>query len=404
MTAIRVEGLSKRYQIGGRERYVALRDRVMSIFSRRRDDPSGVFWALRDVSFDVPEGEVLGLIGRNGAGKSTLLKVLARITWPTSGRAQVYGRVGSLLEVGAGFHPELTGRENVMLNGAILGMGRAEILRKFDQIVEFSEVDKFLDTPLKRYSSGMRVRLAFAVAAHLEPEILFVDEVLAVGDLRFQRKCLGRMGEVARGGRTILFVSHQLNQVRRLCTRVAWLDGGGVKMIGATNEVVSAYEASMTELPHASEGKVLAPHAKAAFTGWELVGQAEGQPHVLHTMGDVGVRFHLRVAKQLRVRRHGIALYDLENRLLWGAAVDGFVLEAGAHEFTYSMPSLPLRPGNYMWKVSLLDDTGLVDVYDSVPLMLVATEPLGHPNDEWAGLLNLRYDFQRSATASAEPS
>src|SRR6266436_4478223 len=204
-----------------------------------------MFWALKDVSLEVKEREVLGLIGRNGAGKTTLLKILSRITRPTEGWAEIHGRVGSLLEVGTGFHPELTGRENTYLSGAILGMGKAEIERKFDEIVAFAELEKFIDTPVKHYSSGMYVRLAFAVAAHLEPEILLVDEVLAVGDINFQKKCLGKMGDVARAGRTIVLVSHQMNQMRRLCNRAVWVDAGQIRMAGGTHEVVSAYESAM---------------------------------------------------------------------------------------------------------------------------------------------------------------
>ena len=210
-------------------------------------------WALKDVSFEVKHGEVLGLIGRNGAGKSTLLKILSRITEPTAGRAEIHGRVGSLLEVGTGFHRELTGRENIYLNGAILGMRKAEIDRKFDEIVAFAEVEKFLDTPVKRYSSGMYVRLAFAVAAHLEPEILLVDEVLAVGDAAFQKKCLGKMDAVAKEGRTVLFVSHNMAAVSRLCARALWIDQGQVKHLSSPEEVVAAYLASTAqEAPHVS--------------------------------------------------------------------------------------------------------------------------------------------------------
>src|SRR5215475_12180044 len=203
------------------------------------------FWALKDVSLEVREGEVLGLIGRNGAGKTTLLKILSRITQPTTGWAEIHGRVGSLLEVGTGFHPELTGRENTFLSGAILGMSQSEISRKFDEIVAFAELEKFIDTPVKHYSSGMYVRLAFAVAAHLEPEILLVDEVLAVGDINFQKKCLGKMGDVARQGRTVVLVTHQLNQIRRLCHRVLWIDSGSIRQNGPTHEVCSAYESAM---------------------------------------------------------------------------------------------------------------------------------------------------------------
>jgi lipopolysaccharide transport system ATP-binding protein len=263
---ISVEHLGKRYRIRHqqqRQRYVALRDvladrtksiarRLWSTISAFRNvsvsasqnvsiSPVEDFWALRDVSFEVNQGDVLGIIGRNGAGKSTLLKILSRITEPTEGRVRIKGRVASLLEVGTGFHPELTGRENIFLNGAILGMHRAEIKRKFDDIVAFAEVEKFLDTPVKRYSSGMYVRLAFAVAAHLEPEILIVDEVLAVGDAEFQKKCLGKMQDVSKGGRTVLFVSHNMSQIARICQRCLLLQGGSVKADGDVTRVTTDY-------------------------------------------------------------------------------------------------------------------------------------------------------------------
>jgi lipopolysaccharide transport system ATP-binding protein len=255
---IRAEGVGKKYLIGHRaerERYVALRDvlargarglwRKSADLARGRalvaGDSTEEFWALRDVSFEVRRGEVLGIIGRNGAGKSTLLKILSRITEPSAGRVTIDGRVASLLEVGTGFHPELTGRENIYLNGAILGMSRAEIRRKFDAIVAFAEIEKFLDTPVKHYSSGMYVRLAFAVAAHLEPEILVVDEVLAVGDAEFQKKCLGKMSEVAGGGRTVLFVSHNMAAVQRLCSKAMALDGGTILAAGNVARTVQNY-------------------------------------------------------------------------------------------------------------------------------------------------------------------
>jgi ABC-type polysaccharide/polyol phosphate transport system ATPase subunit len=248
-TAISVRGLGKRYQLAGggpRASYRTLRDALVSAARRpfRRGPAGDPFWALRDVSFEVNRGEVVGVIGRNGAGKSTLLKVLSRITEPTEGEVDIHGRVGSLLEVGTGFHPELTGRENIYLNGAILGMRRAEIARQFDAIVGFAEVERFLDTPVKYYSSGMYTRLAFAVAAHLEPEILIVDEVLAVGDAEFQRKCLGKMRDVAGSGRTVLFVSHDMGAVQRLCGRAVWLAGGRVAAAGPTPETVAAYLAA----------------------------------------------------------------------------------------------------------------------------------------------------------------
>lgn len=264
-TVIRAEGLGKKYLIGHkrqRERYVALRDvlarsaqgawRRAADLARGRALLSGdtieEFWALRGIDFEVRRGEVLGIIGRNGAGKSTLLKILSRITEPSAGRVTTVGRVASLLEVGTGFHPELTGRENIFLNGAILGMTRAEIRRKFDEIVAFAEVEQFLDTPVKRFSSGMYVRLAFAVAAHLEPEILVVDEVLAVGDADFQRKCLGKMSQVAQGGRTVLFVSHNMGAIRRLTSRCLLLGKGALRADAPAADAVELYMA------HAAEG------------------------------------------------------------------------------------------------------------------------------------------------------
>ncbi len=259
---IRVEGLGKEFRIGGRqEAYQTLRDTLTDAFmgpvrrarSLLRGEAYGAaglketIWALRDVSFDVEQGEVMGIIGRNGAGKSTLLKVLSRITEPTEGWADLFGRVRALLEVGTGFHQELTGRENIYLNGAILGMIRTEITQKFDEIVAFAEVEKFIDTPVKYYSSGMGLRLGFAVAAHLEPEILVVDEVLAVGDVAFQKKCLGKMEDMSQSGRTVLFVSHNMGAVQNLCTRSVWLDGGRVRMIGDTEAVVAEYLSAMSK-------------------------------------------------------------------------------------------------------------------------------------------------------------
>jgi homopolymeric O-antigen transport system ATP-binding protein len=250
-TAIRVQNLGKRYRIGkAQERHDTLRDTLMasaraSLRWLVRDGLAAGeaewIWALRQVSFEIKRGEVVGIIGRNGAGKSTLLKVLSRITEPTEGYAEIYGRVGTLLEVGTGFHPELTGRENIYLSGAILGMRKREIDRKFDEIVAFAEIEKFIDTPVKHYSSGMYVRLAFAVAAHLEPEILLVDEVLAVGDAAFQKKCLGKMGDVAREGRTVLFVSHNMGAVNQLCTRAIHLTDGQVRQMGTAAEIVTNY-------------------------------------------------------------------------------------------------------------------------------------------------------------------
>jgi lipopolysaccharide transport system ATP-binding protein len=306
-TVIKVENLSKQYRIGAREKYKTFRETLVdaakaplkgigSLFSR---DSSHVarhaetIWALKDVSFEVKQGEVLGIIGRNGAGKSTLLKILSKITEPTEGRVELRGRVGSLLEVGTGFHPELTGHENIYLYGAILGMDRWEVTRKFDEIVAFAELEKFIDTPVKRYSSGMYMRLAFAVAAHLEPEILLVDEVLAVGDAAFQKKCLGKMGDVSKEGRTVLFVSHNLAAIIALCSRSLLLESGNLSMDGGSVEVTQYYQTTyvtllsesrdLTSLAHRGTNKavfsslVVKPYSTSAhelplaYTGCDLI-------------------------------------------------------------------------------------------------------------------------------------
>jgi len=264
--AISARGLSKEYHLAQRQPHATLRDAIADVAQNsvaalrgqreaRSASPSSEssFWALRDVSFSVQQGEVIGIVGRNGAGKSTLLKLLSRITAPTEGEAEIRGRLGALLEVGAGFHPELSGRENVYLNGAILGMRREEIKRKFDAIVDFAEVERFIDTPVKRYSSGMYVRLAFAVAAHLEPEVLIVDEVLAVGDHAFQQKCLGRMEDVSRDGRTVLFVSHSMAAIQQLCSRVLLLKNGALVADGSPTDVIGNY---LGEVKHTSQGPI----------------------------------------------------------------------------------------------------------------------------------------------------
>src|ERR1700704_3683710 len=311
---IRAEGLGKKYRRGlqadGGLRH-SLEAFLRSPIASLRGAKQETFWALKDVSLEVKDGEVLGLIGRNGAGKTTLLKILSRITRPTEGWAEIRGRVRSLLEVGTGFHPELTGRENAYLSGAILGMGKREIDRKFDEIVAFAEIEKFIETPVKHYSSGMYMRLAFSVAAHLEPDILLVDEVLAVGDINFQKKCLGKMGEVAKAGRTVVLVSHQLNQIRRLCQRVAWVDEGRIRTAGSTHEVVSAYESTMARGERdRKSGNPAAPNPmKARFLKWQIDGGAGGTPYQLQTLGHITIRFYIEATERLRNAIHGIALY-----------------------------------------------------------------------------------------------
>ena len=396
---IHVENLGKRYRIGERERYLALRDvlaRAASaparLFRARRPSSNGDpghIWSLKDVSFEIHQGEVVGIIGRNGAGKTTLLKILARVAKPTQGFADVRGRMGSLLEVGTGFHPELTGRENVFLSGAILGMSRQEIRRKFDAIVDFAGVERFIDTPLKHYSSGMQMRLAFAIAAHLEPEILLVDEVLAVGDLEFQKKCLGKMQEVSESGRTIVFVSHQMNQIRRLCRRAYWLEGGQIEEEGPANQVVGKYEAKLSWSASSTVREAGRAVVKARFLSWRICDSASGLPNVLASTGRVRVEFELALNIPLRIGHHGIGIYNTDRQLLWGTAMDNLELNPGTYFFSHELPDLPLRPGPYTWRVSLYDEHGYLDSWDCIPEMLVTTEPVTHQKDEWAGVLNI---------------
>jgi lipopolysaccharide transport system ATP-binding protein len=406
-TAIRAQNLSKQYRIGGPQaRYKTIRESLIQavqapfrrLASVARGQSSTVsyetIWALKDVSFEVQHGEVVGIIGRNGAGKTTLLKVLSRITEPTEGLAEIHGRVGSLLEVGTGFHPELTGRENIYLNGAILGMKRAEIDRKFDEIVEFAEIEKFLDTPAKHYSSGMYVRLAFAVAAHLEPEILLVDEVLAVGDAAFQKKCLGKMGDVAKEGRTVLLVSHQMNSIRRLSERCIWLDVGRIQMVDSAVNVVSAYQASLREASYNDARRAEDSHAHARFLRWEILEPKTEQPNLLTTLGPVTFKFVVRVNRPIRHGGHGIALWDTEKKLIWGNAAYSLKLDPGVHEFLYTLDTLPLRPGVYYWYVSLYEGEGLLDIWNGVPELVIGTEPLTHPRDKWSGILNTPCEFR----------
>jgi ABC-type polysaccharide/polyol phosphate transport system ATPase subunit len=394
---IRAENLGKRYRIGRRERYLALRDlladslklpgRILrSPFATEKKEAPSYIWALRNVSFDVREGEVVGIIGRNGAGKTTLLKILSRVTKPTEGYARVRGRMGTLLEVGTGFHPELTGRENVYLSGAILGMTKKEIDHRFDAIVAFSEVEDFLDTPLKHYSTGMQMRLAFAVAAHLEPEVMLVDEVLAVGDLEFQRKCLGKMSEVARGGRTVLFVSHQMNQIRRLCERVFWIEAGQIRASGPTGEVVAAYEGALLKVSPAETGE------RGCFLKWEIPGHGNT---LRDGMNELSLHFALRLSEPVTRGHFGVVVLNDSNVILIGWGFDDLEIPGGVQELVLRIPSLPLRPGVYALQCSLFNRgnnlTGgqLVEEWHANPPLVVDTQPLAHPQDRWAGLLNV---------------
>ena len=396
-TVIHGESLGKRYRRGLHAEpglRHALENFLRSPLSVFRGNNQESFWALKDVSLEVREGEVLGLIGRNGAGKTTLLKILSRITRPTTGWAEIHGRVGSLLEVGTGFHPELTGRENTFLSGAILGMSKKEIARKFDEIVAFAELEKFIDTQVKHYSTGMYVRLAFAVAAHLEPQILLVDEVLAVGDIKFQKKCLGKMGDVARAGRTVVLVSHQLNQIRRLCQRVVWIDEGQTRRAGSTHEVVSAYESAMARGETNGHSQERGAGTKARFLRWEISEPRGDDPHVLTEIAPTTVKFTIEIREPVHKGHHGIALFNHDRQLIWAWSTDGVKLAVGQHHLCHGFPMLPVRPGPYAWQVSLYGDGHQLDVWEAVPEMIVATQSHQHQDDLWNGILNVPTRFE----------
>ena len=412
--AIRVENLGKRYRIGERQRYKALRDTLTdglrapirlatSLLNGRRFPVStsrlnNHVWALKDVSFEVKQGEVVAIIGRNGAGKSTLLKILSRITRPTEGHARICGRLRSLLEVGTGFHPELTGRENLYLNGAILGMRKAEIDRKFDEIVAFADVEKFIDTPVKLYSSGMYVRLAFAVAAHLEPEILLVDEVLAVGDAAFQKKCLGKMDKVAKEGRTVLFVSHNMAAVQRLCKTGYLLEQGMISATGDVATVVDAYYKTMprhdpvVEVRHLAAGTV-------RFLEWQVIQSSTGDSHSSYTREPCRIGLRLGVRRVIDRSSFGIALWSDDGQLVWAMrSLDNggqyVSLRDGVYQIDFVIPELPLRPGQYQIQVSVnsLGDEQL-DMWHAQPsLRILPKDETGIPL-RWQGILNVTGEF-----------
>ena len=367
-TVIKVQNLSKQYRIGAREGYKTFRDTLvdaaktpfrglLSIFNRKSamaDRQSEMIWALKDVSFEVKQGEVVGIIGRNGAGKSTLLKVLSKITEPTEGRVELRGRIGSLLEVGTGFHPELTGHENIYLYGAILGMDRWEVTRKFDEIVSFAELERFIDTPVKKYSSGMYMRLAFAVAAHLEPEILLVDEVLAVGDSAFQKKCLGKMGEVSKAGRTVLFVSHNMGAISRLCQRSLWMDEGRVRKEGGTQEIINQYQSHyLVAAPHWQRPDPLDATSDFAF----ISVKATNEQHQMtsHFAGDdmVLVLIDYRVSRYLSGCQIGVRLHNSEGLPILTTAdsdasgASAMPKEPGLYHTSFKIPGNLLTPGTY---------------------------------------------------------
>jgi lipopolysaccharide transport system ATP-binding protein len=376
---IRVEGLGKRYRLGQQgPSYQTLRDAISRLASgfrgRRSANASGEFWALRDVSFEIQPGDTVALVGRNGAGKSTLLKILSRITAPTTGRAELHGRVGSLLEVGTGFHPELSGRENIYLNGAILGMRRREIDRSFDEIVAFAGVEKFVDTPVKRYSSGMHTRLAFAVAAHLQTEILLVDEVLAVGDAEFQKKCLGKMQNVAHEGRTVIFVSHNMSAVAQLCRSAVALKHGQVWTTGGVHEVIKKYLAEVSaSTPTAIQDQLALLRPDPALKVLDIrvyqPGNETGGDFVTHLPFEIEMTYELSAAE--RNLRVGYDLIASDGALLFRAFDDDMVRQErrlGVFTSRCRVPGNLLMPGDYVVSPSIGIDPDRWIVYKEISI------------------------------------
>ncbi len=406
---ITVENLGKKYRLGQTHTFLLsekIQKNLGSLYRRLREGiperkaadrkAESDFWALKGVDVEVEEGEIVGIIGHNGAGKSTLLKILSRITDPTTGRITLRGRISSLLEVGTGFHPELTGRENIFLNGAILGMSKMEIKKKFDEIVAFSEIETFLDTPVKRYSSGMYVRLAFAVAAHLEPEILVLDEVLAVGDAQFQRKCLGKMGNVAKEGRTVLFVSHNMTAVRDLCKRVVWLESGQVKEDGETNEVVSKYLYKYSNAvneqvwPH-PEGAPGNDHVRLHLA--RVTPRSESPYITVRTPLDIEFAYwNNRAGAELNASLH---LYNMEGMCIFNTESQARPHPAGLIRETCHIPGNFLNDGEYKIMIMIVQDrsTSLFQYDDVLVFEVQEVERDSNWHGKWLGVVRPTFQW-----------
>jgi lipopolysaccharide transport system ATP-binding protein len=414
--AIEVRGIGKQYRLGaaGTDRqynYKSLRDLLAEVprklLRRREANAPQTFWALKDVAFDVEEGEVVGLIGRNGAGKSTFLKVLSRVTDPTEGRIVLRGRVGSLLEVGTGFHPELTGRENIFLNGAILGMRRAEITRQFDEIVAFAEVEKFIDTPVKHYSSGMYLRLAFAVAAHLEPEILLVDEVLAVGDAAFQKKCLGKMATVSQQGRTIVFVSHNMTALRSLCTRAVWLNEGKVMEDGPVGAVVDHYlqKNTVSNLESRWDDPATAPGDHRARLHLVRVNVKSAETDQITVSTPLEIEFQYWNYVPRAVLNVAIFLYTLEEVCVFNIGSEAEPRPAELMRHTVQIPGDFLNTGAYYLNFMLVVDTSKAMFVQKNVVSFEVGE--GERVDSWygrlPGVVRPRFDWRSEILGTQAP-
>ena len=418
-SVISVENLSKKYIIGHQrqERYTALRDvlangakrfahKLTHPFAAPLNDPTHEeFWALKDVSFNIQQGDRVGIIGRNGAGKSTLLKILSRITEPTSGKISIKGRVASLLEVGTGFHPELSGRENIFLNGAILGMSKAEIKSKFDEIVAFAEVEKFLDTPVKRYSSGMYVRLAFAVAAHLEPEILIVDEVLAVGDAQFQKKCMGKMESAGREGRTVLFVSHNMVALKSLCERAIWLDAGSIVENGRAEDVVSHYldNGAMINMRQIWAEPESAPgNDSVRLRSVKITYEGEAYGETATVASPVNLEFEFWNYEQNALLNFSVVLYDNQDVCIFNTVSSAKVYPKGIVKGVCHIPGNFLNDGIYRVRLLIVKDMSavLVDL-DNVAIFEVHDiERDGAWYGKWIGAVRPTFKWETMAASN----
>ena len=416
--AITVENLSKKYIIGHQKQagYTNLRevladgakrftDKLIHPFAPPADDPTHEeFWALKDVSFDIHQGDRVGIIGRNGAGKSTLLKILSRITEPTSGKVSIKGRVASLLEVGTGFHPELSGRENIYLNGAILGMSKMEIKSKFDEIVAFAEVERFLDTPVKRYSSGMYVRLAFAVAAHLEPEILIVDEVLAVGDAQFQKKCLGKMEDSGKEGRTILFVSHNMVALKSLCEKAIWLNVGSVIENGRAEDVVSNYlqNGVPVNLHQVWNDPESAPGNKSAkLHSVKITYENEASGASLTVASKVDLEFEFWNLEQNALLNFSVVLYDNQEVCICNTASPAKVYPKGLVKGTCFIPANFLNDGVCRVRLLIVRDksVALIDLDNVAIFEVLDIEREGAWYGKWLGVVRPTFEWETIATS-----
>jgi len=406
--AIRAENLGKRYRVGSTAGYKTLRESLIKATTapfRHQAPNEGApatgkkapyIWALKDISFGVERGHAVGVIGKNGSGKSTLLKILSRITRPTEGYAEIRGRVTSLLEVGTGFHPELTGRENINLNAAILGMKRAELKCYFDQILDFAgeSIKNFIDTPVKRYSSGMYVRLAFSVAAHLDTDVLLVDEVLAVGDAEFQKKCIGKMDDIAHSGRTVLFVSHSMSAIRRLCPKAMLLDCGAIVSQGDTENVITKYMESTSGSNTVTKERVANP-GESKFINWQLANSVTNEKHRCYTGEPCRFSFMLHCGTNIPQANLGFSIWAADGDLIWGMRSIDYLggnvpLQKGDYDIVFSIPSLPVKPGNYRIRVSLYESLDeCIDLWYAEPdLMVSPREETGIPT-QFQGILDL---------------